>query len=439
LQTDSTEEQNHSVLRSKRDADLLRLYAEQRSEEAFAELGRRYTRLIFATCLRETQNRTLAEDASQGVFLLLSQKAGSLKRTDSLAGWLYTAARYLSQNLIKQERRRERNEARAMQEESLSLPISGNPLWEQIEPHFHAALDRLKPADRVAILLRYVQNESLAEVGRRLGIPENTARMRINRAMEKIRAHLAHVGIGVSVAVLAALLEERSVQALPVTLLAAQNLPSAPSASPSQSTRVAARRTIRLLLLLALRFPFCLLLGTVLLVVGALLFHRLQSERWTPAEQHRLFTSLRGDWTGTLDFVDDTSKQHFTTPTTVVFDTQNGDNILRFIATYPRSNREDITTLSGDPRTGVFVADNGGPRRSHKLHSTGDLIKLGTNEFAFRGWSYPQNADVRLRISLATTRVSIYEEYRKQGQSDYQFRNRFLLHRSTPLRRANNK
>ena len=161
-------------------------------EEAFAELGRRYARLVFATCLRETQNRSLAEDAAQGVFLLLSQKAVSLQRLDSLAGWLYTAARHVSRNLLKQERRRERIEVRAM-EDALSQPNPGNPLWEQIEPHFHAALDRLKPADRTAILLRYVQDESLAEVGTRLGIPENTARMRIHRAMEKLRAHLAQV------------------------------------------------------------------------------------------------------------------------------------------------------------------------------------------------------------------------------------------------------
>ena len=113
----------------------------------------------------------------------------------------------------------------------------------------------------------------------------------------------------------------------------------------------------------------------------------------------------------------------------VVFDTQNNDDTLRFVATYAHSDREDITTIAGDPHTGAFIADNGGPRRSHALHSVGDLIRLGPNEFAFRGWSYAQNAEVRLRLHLAPTQVSIFEEYRKQGRSEYQFRNRFVLRR----------
>ena len=430
LQTDLSEEQNSAAIRSKRDAELLHLYAQQRSEEAFAELARRYTRLIFTTCLRETQNRTLAEDASQGVLVLLSQKAGSLQRVEALAGWLYTASRHVARNLLKQEHRRQRNEARAM-EESLPLPDPGNPLWEQIEPHFHAALDRLKPADRAAILLRFVQDESLAEVGACLGIPENTARMRINRAMEKIRAHLAKAGIAVSLVLLAELLQEQAAQAVPAALLASLNGRSHADPAPtlSQPTAAAVRRTAQILLLAALRFPLLLLLGSVLLCGGVAISRSLQPPRLTPADRRRFFTALTGNWTGTLDFADDRTKQHFTLPTTVVFDSQNGDNTLRFAATYRHSDREDITTLTEDPRTGTCVADNGGPRSSHRLHSDGELIKLRPGEFAFRGTSIVRNAEVRLRITMRPRQVTIREEYRTQGQSDYQFRNRFTLKR----------
>ncbi len=426
----TNDEQKTAAIRSKRDSDLLRLFGEQRSEEAFAELGRRYTRLVFATCLRETQNQALAEDAAQGVFLLLSQKAGGLLRVDSLATWLDTASRYVSRNLLKQERRRQMNEARAL-EESLPRPDPGNPLWEQIEPHFHAVLDRLKPADRAAILLRYVQNESLSEVGSYLGISENTARMRINRAMEKIRNHLAHVGIAVSLALLATLLEEQAARAIPAPLLASMArlhgnvLPN----SLPKSTFAAVRRTSQFLLLLSLRFPLFLLLTATLLFGSAAVYHSLQPQRLSVAEQRQLFTMLRGNWIGALDYADDSTHQLFSTQTTVVFDTQDNANTLRFVATYPHSDREDITTLAGNPYTGLFVADNGGPRSSHNLHSDGELIKLGPNEFTFRGSSLVRNGYARLRLSLQSNRVTIYEEYRKQDQFLYQFRNRFTLHR----------
>lgn len=425
MPTDPEQTSETSATTRKRDSDLLRLYAEQRSEEAFAELRRRYARLIFTTCLREIGNPTLAEDAAQGVLLLLSQKAGSLQRLDTLAGWLYTASRHVARNLLKQERRRQRNETHAM-EASQPTVDPGNPLWEQIEPHFHAALNRLKPADRTAILLRYVQDESLAEVGVCLGIPENTARMRINRAMEKIRTYLAQVGITVTIALLATLLEERASSAAPISLTAPLN--ALTPCSLSRPASHAVRRTSQLLSLLSLRLPLFLLL-TVSFFSGIAAYRSRPPRPFSLTEQRQLFLNLRGDWTGTLTYADDATKQQFTMPTGVEIDTQNQENTLRFVATYPKSDREDITTLSGDPRTGVFIADNGGPRSSHRLHSTGELVKLAPNQFAFRGWSFPQNADIRLRLTLQPDRVTLYEEYRKQGQSNYQFRNRFTLER----------
>ena len=70
---------------------------EARSETAFAELVRRYGDLVYATSLRETGDRTLAEDAAQGVFLLLSRKADALRRCETIAGWLYAASRNIAE------------------------------------------------------------------------------------------------------------------------------------------------------------------------------------------------------------------------------------------------------------------------------------------------------------------------------------------------------
>jgi DNA-directed RNA polymerase specialized sigma24 family protein len=75
------------------DAQLPREYASNRSEAAFAALTRRYLVLVYSSCLRQLRDRHLAEDATQAVFLLFSQKAaaGSL-RAPTLAAWVLTAA-----------------------------------------------------------------------------------------------------------------------------------------------------------------------------------------------------------------------------------------------------------------------------------------------------------------------------------------------------------
>lgn len=71
------------------DSELLHAYAVNRSEDAFAPLIDRYVRLIYSACARQLADRHLAEDATQGVFVLMSQKAGKLPN-GRLAGWLLT-------------------------------------------------------------------------------------------------------------------------------------------------------------------------------------------------------------------------------------------------------------------------------------------------------------------------------------------------------------
>ena len=76
------------------DAELLRRYAESRSEEAFAELVQRHLNLVYFAALRRAGgNGALAEDIAQGVFTALAQQAGSLSEHAALTGWLYTTTR----------------------------------------------------------------------------------------------------------------------------------------------------------------------------------------------------------------------------------------------------------------------------------------------------------------------------------------------------------
>ena len=62
-------------------------------------------------------------------------------------------------------------------------------LWQQISPLLDEALAQLGEKDRQAVLLRFFENKSLAEVGNRLGTGEDTARKRVSRALEKLRRY----------------------------------------------------------------------------------------------------------------------------------------------------------------------------------------------------------------------------------------------------------
>ena len=183
------------------DDKLLTQYARDGSEAAFGQLVARHLTLVYSTCLRETGSPSQAEDAAQVVFLLLARKAKSLRAGPSLAGWLYKAARFVAKDVRKQEARRRLREEAVMQEETRrSEPFT--PEREGVEPLLNDALSALKPGEREAVLLRFMEGHTLAETGAALGLSEDAARMRVARAVEKMRRHLTARGATVTGVVL---------------------------------------------------------------------------------------------------------------------------------------------------------------------------------------------------------------------------------------------
>ncbi len=201
------------------DAELLRRYYEDASQEAFTELVGRHINLVYFTALRVVGgNAHLADDVSQRVFSDLARKAASLKGRTVLAGWLYTGTRYAASQAVRSERRRRTHEEEGQEMNELnSTPESG---WEQLRPIIDETMAALNERDREVVLMRFFENCPLAEIGAKLCLSPDAARMRIDRALEKLRALLARRGIASTSAALAAAFVSQSGMAAPAGLAA---------------------------------------------------------------------------------------------------------------------------------------------------------------------------------------------------------------------------
>ena len=204
------------------DAQLLRSYAETRSEAAFAELVRRQVNFVHSAALRQVNGDAhLAQDVTQLVFTDLARKAGELANHRVLAGWLFTSTRFAAAKLVRGERRRQAREAEA----PIMNEINGDPTekmdWERVRPVLDATLAELGEADREAILLRFFEGREFAEVGARLRLSDNAARMRVERALGKLHARLMRRGVTSTTAALAVALGGHAVAAAPAGLAAA--------------------------------------------------------------------------------------------------------------------------------------------------------------------------------------------------------------------------
>ena len=89
------------------DAELLRRYAADRSEAAFAELVQRRLDLVYSVALRQVGGDAhLAQDVTQRVFADLARKAAKLSDRTVLSGWLYRSAQFAASDVVRSERRR---------------------------------------------------------------------------------------------------------------------------------------------------------------------------------------------------------------------------------------------------------------------------------------------------------------------------------------------
>jgi RNA polymerase sigma factor (sigma-70 family) len=203
------------------DATLLRRYARERAEDAFAALVQRHLDAVYSAALRRVGGDThLAEDVVQQVFAALARNAAALAGREILAGWLYTTTRHLAANVVRGERRRKVREQQAESMSATEADRSTEVEWNRVAPLLDAAIDELGETDRTAILLRFVERRAFGEIGTALRVSEDAARMRVERALDKLRAQLARRGIASTAAALGVVMANHAVAAAPAGLAA---------------------------------------------------------------------------------------------------------------------------------------------------------------------------------------------------------------------------
>ena len=208
------------------DMALLRDYARNHSEDAFATLVSRHVNLVYSVALRQVRDAHLAEEITQAVFIILARKAGSLGDKTVLPGWLCRTARYASANALTIQRRRQHREQEAFMQSQLEQLQSDSSrqseteaeAWRQIAPLLDGAMEQLGWKDHDALVLRFFENKNFAEVGAALGASEDAAKMRVSRALEKLRRFFTKRGIDSTAANIAETISANSVHAAPLAL-----------------------------------------------------------------------------------------------------------------------------------------------------------------------------------------------------------------------------
>jgi len=192
------------------DHELVRNYALHQSQDAFRQLVERHLSMVYSTAQRVVRDGRLAEVVAQKVFITLAHKAESIRPAQVVSGWLYNTTRHVA---LDKDRTEHRTKVRKIPLAE-SAPCNAHHINEFLEP----AMAELDQSERDALVVRYLEGRVLREVGEELGLSEETARLRVNGALEHLRSQFESRGVSASLVALAAFISPSPISAVPLGL-----------------------------------------------------------------------------------------------------------------------------------------------------------------------------------------------------------------------------
>lgn len=179
------------------DRELLDRFIAQNNQAAFATLLRRHGALVHSICRRFLQDRYLAEDAFQAVFIILAKRAGAIRKREALGSWLFGVARRVA---CQARRRRDRDRQRFAEAAEVRRHATHHDLcWQEMLALLDQEVGKLPHCYQAPLLACYLEGRTQDEAARELGWSVGTLRRRLEKGREILKARLIRQGIGWSV------------------------------------------------------------------------------------------------------------------------------------------------------------------------------------------------------------------------------------------------
>ena len=402
----------------------MRAYAIAGDEGAFRELVVRYQRLVKATCFSVLRNDAWSEDAGQAVFLLMHEKAGKLVNHGNLAAWLVTTSKLVSKNM-------RRSELRHAQEVGVEDDSSQRP--HLFDGEVQAAFEKLNKDSQQVLWMRYGEELSFQEVGTSLGISPDAARIRCQRAIEKLRKRLPQSFAALSLSELESSVKDWTRIEVSEGFADKVLQTAAGGVVAGSSVWTVLEGAKQIMKQKTLAFASFSTLAVVLLTAGGVVAGQaIQKKVSEPRKELSFLKTMEGTWDGRLDyanFSDDTMDGLAARAVVEMLPAKNGVSVAMSYPDY-QGDAGGKFTMEFDVEKGlVKLSDIPG---RHKVTGLGEgsaeatrtLVITGTIREGVHG--VLQDVPMRTTVVITPDTLSI----RRETREPLQFRNEYRFTRS---------
>jgi RNA polymerase sigma-70 factor (ECF subfamily) len=171
--------------------------------DAYGELVRRHSRMLFRLAYRMTGNEADADDVVQDAFLRAYQKLATFESRADFGTWIYRIAVHCALDKLGKRRAEETrrvSEETDPEEGAIQVPdLSPGPerlaMSAEIAALHEVAMRALTPTERTAFVLRHMEDRTTEEIAAALNVTPNTAKQSVYRAVQKVRHRLTQLKV----------------------------------------------------------------------------------------------------------------------------------------------------------------------------------------------------------------------------------------------------
>lgn len=176
------------MLQNTDDNELIQLVL-QGNQSAYGVIVKRYESYVFTLAMRFVNNRELAEELAQDIFVKAYRYLADFRGTSKFSTWLYT----IVHSTCLSHMRKKKESVVLLEGEKMAMVADGvQQPTERLEQRtqqqvIKAALKQLPETDAMILDLFYLAEQSLEEIGIVTGMTPGNVKVRLFRARQKMR------------------------------------------------------------------------------------------------------------------------------------------------------------------------------------------------------------------------------------------------------------